>query len=120
LRPIQTRWPIHFYLIAVRVLKVNAHGVAVTYDPDHGYVVLQKKLVKLFDIGEAGTTERNLLHYFAILSAWHEQQFVVLFLSFLCRHERAAGLGILVANLQAKNIAIEFFGTLDVAYVKAT
>jgi hypothetical protein len=82
------------------------------------YVAFQKHSVKLLDVGETGATERDLLHDFTVLSARHQQQLVVLFLPALSRHESTARLGILVANLQAKDIPIKCFGTLDIAHVK--
>ena len=118
LRPIHARVPVHFYLVAVRVLKIDADGVAVADRTDDGYVVLQEEPVKLFDIGETGATKGNLLDDFAVLPARHQQQLVVFFQPALGRHEGAARLGILVANLQAKNIPIKCLRTLDVAHVK--
>ena len=94
------------------------HELLLVPGREDGKVVQQKHSVKLFDIGETGATERDLLHDFAVLSARHQQQLVMLFQPALGRHECTARFGILVADLQAKDIPIKCFGTLDVADVK--
>src|SRR5215475_2844777 len=118
LGPIHTRLPIHLHLVVVRIFEIKTDGIAVADGANDRYVVFQKLSVKFFDVRETGATERDLLHDLSILSARHQQQLVMLFETALSRHESAARFRILVADLQAKHIPIECFGTLDVSYVE--
>jgi hypothetical protein len=51
LRQVYARLPVHFYLIAVGIFKIDAHRIPVAHGADDRHVALQKRADKLFEIG---------------------------------------------------------------------
>jgi hypothetical protein len=74
-------------LIAVGVFKVQSDGITMANSANNRHLALHEKPVEFFDISESGAPERNLLHHLAILTAWNQQQLVMLIAPVLRRHE---------------------------------